>query len=258
MTDKVTLAEPGPPASVRETMIDTVKTVIYAVLIAVGIRTVAFEPFNIPSGSMIPTLLVGDFLFVSKYAYGYSRYSLAFGPDLFDGRVFGSLPERGDVVVFKLPKDNSTDYIKRIIGLPGDRIQLIDGVLHLNGEAVKREKIEDYVVGDILGRQVKVPQYIETLPGGRRHRIIEQNGDQGQYDNTQVYVVPTGHVFGMGDNRDNSTDSRVLTEVGFIPVENMVGRAERLFFSLGNGTRFYEIWRWPSSIRFERLLDPVE
>ncbi|HYC05505.1 MAG TPA: signal peptidase I [Azospirillaceae bacterium] len=236
---------------------ETIRTVVYAVLIALGIRTFAFEPFNIPSGSMIPTLLVGDFVFVSKFTYGYSRHTVALGLPVFDGRIAGSLPERGDVAVFKLPTDNRTDYIKRIIGLPGDRIQVIGGVLHLNGEAVKRERVEDFILTDGFGGARAVPQYLETLPGGRSYRIIEMSGDQGGLDDTPVYVVPEGHVFGMGDNRDNSQDSRVLTLVGFVPVENLVGKAQFLFFSLEEGTRFWEIWEWPFAIRFSRLLDGV-
>src|SRR3954449_2292535 len=156
-------------------LLETVKTVIYAVLIAVVVRTVAYEPFNIPSGSMIPTLLVGDYLFVSKFSYGYSRYTVALGMPLFDGRLFYTKPERGDVAVFKLPRDNKTDYIKRIIGLPGDRIQMINGILNINGEPVKRDRIEDFVTTDQFGRQVRVAQYLETLPNGRKHRIIEES-----------------------------------------------------------------------------------
>ncbi|MFD1625057.1 signal peptidase I [Azospirillum griseum] len=236
--------------------VETVKTVFFAVLIAFGVRTFAFEPFNIPSGSMIPTLLVGDYLFVSKFSYGYSKHTVGFGLPLFDGRVMGSLPERGDVAVFKLPRDNKTDYIKRVIGLPGDSVQVIGGVLHINGQPVKREKIEDYVSTDGLGRTIRTTQYNETLPNGRVHRIIEES-DNGPLDNTPLFKVPDGHLFMMGDNRDNSLDSRVPGQVGFVPVENLVGRAEFLFFSLDEGTRFYEIWRWPVDLRFSRLFSGV-
>jgi signal peptidase I len=235
---------------------ETVKTVLYAVLIAFGVRTFAFEPFNIPSGSMIPTLLVGDYLFVSKFSYGYSKHTVAFGMPLFEGRVLGGLPERGDVAVFKLPRDNKTDYIKRVIGLPGDTIQMIGGVLHINGQPVKREKIEDFVSQDALGRTIHTTQYNETLPNGRVHRIIEES-DNGPLDNTQLYKVPDGHLFMMGDNRDNSLDSRVPGQVGYVPVENLVGRAEFLFFSLDEGTRFFELWRWPVDLRFSRLFSGV-
>jgi len=237
---------------------ETIRTIVFAVLIAFGIRTFAFEPFNIPSGSMIPTLLIGDYLFVSKFSYGYSRHTVAFGFPLFDGRILGGYPERGDVAVFRLPSDNKIDYIKRIVGLPGDRIQVKGGVLHLNGEAVKRERVEDYKVAEMMGQAVMAPQFIETLPNGRSYRIIEMFGDDGQLDETPEYTVPPGHVFAMGDNRDNSQDSRVLHMVGFIPVENMVGKAQFIFFSLEEGTRFWEIWEWPWALRFRRLFDGIE
>jgi signal peptidase I len=235
---------------------ETVKTVLYAVIIAFGVRTFAFEPFNIPSGSMIPTLLIGDYLFVSKFSYGYSKHTVSFGVPLFEGRILGEMPERGDVAVFKLPRDNKTDYIKRVIGLPGDTVQMVGGVLHINGQPVKRERIEDYVTQDALGRELRVPQYIETLPNGRSHRIIEET-ENGPLDNTPVYTVPQDHLFMMGDNRDNSLDSRVPAQVGYVPLENMVGRAEFLFFSLEDGTRFFELWRWPVDLRFSRLFSGV-
>ncbi|MBI3708196.1 MAG: signal peptidase I [Proteobacteria bacterium] len=237
--------------------VEYLKTGVFAVVIALFIRTVAYEPFNIPSGSMIPTLLIGDYLFVSKYAFGYSRYSLPYGVNLFPGRIFFREPERGDVAVFKLPTDNKTDYIKRLIGLPGDRIQVRNGILLINGEAVKRERIEDFeeVRG---GRLVRILQYIETLPNGRRHRILEESGDSGHLDNTPVYAVPPGHYFAMGDNRDNSQDSRVLNAVGYIPAENLVGRAERLFFSHDGTARFWEFWRWPFAMRYGRIATAVE
>jgi len=237
--------------SIRE----TIKTVVYAVLFAVVVRTFLFEPFNIPSGSMIPTLLVGDYLFVSKYSYGYSKHSLPFSLPLFTGRIFESRPERGDVAVFKLPLDNKTDYIKRIIGLPGDRIQMVSGVLHINGQPVKRRRVEDYP-GERPGQR-SVVQYQETLPNGRVHRIIEAQGDFGQWDNTAVYVVPKGHYFAMGDNRDNSLDSRVQNHVGFVPAENLVGRAEFLFFSTNGTARPWEVWKWPFAIRYGRLFDSI-
>lgn len=235
---------------------ETIKTVVYAVVIAFGVRTFAYEPFNIPSGSMIPTLLVGDYLFVSKFSYGYSKYTVAFGAPLFDGRLLYTKPERGDVAVFKLPRDNKTDYIKRIVGLPGDRIQVINGVLHINGEAVKRDRVEDFVTTDQFGRQIRVAQYVETLPNGRQHRIIEES-DSASLDNTPVYVVPEDHFFAMGDNRDNSLDSRVGAMVGFVPVENLVGRAEFLFFSIDDDARFWEFWKWPWAVRFGRIFDGV-
>jgi len=236
-------------------IVETIKTVVYAMLIAVGIRTVAFEPFNIPSGSMIPTLLVGDYLFVSKYSYGYSRFSLPLSPPLFSGRIFGHPPERGDVAVFKLPRDTSVDYIKRIIGLPGDRIQMKGGQLFINGTQVERQADGDYVAdGD--GPKMLLKRYIETLPGGRQHAILKASDDQ-PLDNTQEYKVPDGYVFAMGDNRDNSLDSRVQNAVGFIPLENLVGRAEFLFFSVDATSPWWEVWEWPLEIRWTRLFTGI-
>jgi signal peptidase I len=233
---------------------ETIKTVLYAVVIALIVRTLAYEPFNIPSTSMVPTLLVGDYLFVSKYAYGYSRHSLPVSLPLLRGRLFFSQPERGDIAVFKLPRDDKTDYIKRIIGLPGDRIQLAQGVLHVNGEPVERRRIEDYLADD--GRR-GAAQYIETLPNGRSHRIVEMS-DFGRLDNTGIYTVPEGYYFAMGDNRDNSLDSRVLSEVGYIPAENLVGRAEFLFFSHNGSARLWQIWRWPLAVRYGRMFQAIE
>ncbi|MGE0744286.1 MAG: signal peptidase I [Rhodospirillales bacterium] len=235
---------------------ETVKTVIYAVLIALVIRTVAFEPFNIPSGSMIPSLLIGDYLFVSKYSYGYSRYSMPLGLPLFSGRVFKGEPERGDIAVFKLPSDNKTDYIKRIVGLPGDRIQMKQGRLYINDALVERRRVEDYIETDRFGNVVRTPQYVETLPNGRQHRILEIS-DNGALDNTGVFVVPKNHYFAMGDNRDNSLDSRVLNGVGYVPAENLVGRAEILFFSTNGSASLWEFWKWPGAIRFGRFFQTL-
>ncbi len=236
---------------------ETLRTVIYAVLIALGIRIFAYEPFNIPSGSMIPTLLVGDYLFVSKLSYGYSRYSLPLGLPLFEGRILGDEPERGDVVVFKLPKDNSTDYIKRVVGLPGDTIQVIGGILHINGTPVKRELVGEVTRPDYTGYAVRVHEYIETLPNGVQHRIWEHS-DHDSLDNTPPYEVPAGHYFCMGDNRDSSQDSRVLSAVGFVPYENLVGRAEFLFFSHDGSAHLWEIWKWPWAIRFSRIFNGID
>lgn len=240
---------------------ETLKTLLFAILIALGVRSFAYEPFNIPSGSMIPTLLVGDYLFVSKFAYGYSRYSVPLGDrllgaDFFDGRLFGTPPERGDVVVFKLPTDPSIDYIKRVIGLPGDTIQMRDGRLYINGDMVEREQIEDFRTEDRFGRTVSVTRYIETLPNGVQHPILE-NSDEGFLDDTPVFTVPEDHYFMMGDNRDSSQDSRVQSVVGYVPFENLVGRAEILWFSLDDAG-FFEIWKWPTALRFDRMFTSIE
>jgi signal peptidase I len=233
-------------------VVDTIKTIVYAVLIALVVRTVAYEPFNIPSGSMIPTLLVGDYLFVSKFSYGYSRYSLPFGLPLFSGRIFSHPPERGDVVVFKLPTDNSTDYIKRVIGLPGDRIQMRAGNLYINDQMVPRKRVEDFLYQEDNGTDIPLAQYVETLPNGRKHLIIKM-GDDGPLDNTQIYKVPPNDYFMMGDNRDNSEDSRVLSAVGYVPDQNLVGKAQFIFFSTDGSARLWEIWKWPFAIRYGRL-----
>jgi signal peptidase I len=233
-------------------IVDTIKTIVYAVLIALVVRTVAYEPFNIPSGSMIPTLLVGDYLFVSKFSYGYSRFSLPFGLPLFPGRIFFHSPDRGDIVVFKLPTDNSTDYIKRVIGLPGDTVQMKQGRLYINDNEVPRKPIADYLYQEGDGAVIPMKQYIEMLPNGAQHRIIKI-GDDGPLDNTQEYHVPAGDYFMMGDNRDNSQDSRVLSAVGYVPAENLIGKAQFIFFSTDGSARLWEFWKWPFAIRYNRL-----
>jgi signal peptidase I len=234
---------------------ETVRVIFHALLIALVIRTFLFQPFNIPSGSMKETLLVGDYLFVSKYSYGYSHYSFPFSPPIFSGRIWSGSPERGDVVVFRLPKDDSTDYIKRVIGLPGDRVQMIEGVLHINGEPVKRERIEDFIDND-EGRGTRVRRWRETLPNGVSYTTLDLV-ENGFYDNTPPYMVPAGHFFMMGDNRDNSTDSRVQSQVGYVPLANIVGKAQIIFFSIAEGERAWQVWRWPWAVRWNRLLTIV-
>ena len=238
-------------------ILETIKVVVQALLIALVIRTLLFQPFNIPSGSLIPTLLIGDYLFVSKYTYGYSKHSMPFSPPLFQGRVWAAEPKRGDIAVFKLPSDNSTDYIKRVIGLPGDRIQMIDGVLHINNQPVKRERIADFVTTDAWGRATNAIRYRETLPNGVSHQIIEREGDTGTFDNTPVFAVPAGHFFMMGDNRDNSLDSRDRS-VGYVPFENFVGRAEIIFFSIDEGASAWRIWEWPWTVRWNRMFSTIK
>jgi signal peptidase I len=247
----------------QESVWDVILTIIYALLIALAIRTLAFEPFNIPSGSMTPTLLTGDYVFVSKFSYGYGPYSLPLAPSFLHGRLFGSLPERGDVAVFVNPHTGD-DYIKRIVGLPGDKIQVKNGILYINGEASKRERIDDYLEREPDERYGRVQsvlryQYVETMPNGVKHNILgnftSQPEDALSQDDTGVFEVPADHFFAMGDNRDNSSDSRL--ELGYVPVENLVGRADRRFISLDAGAHLWEIWRWPWSLRFSRFFGPI-
>lgn len=249
---------------------ETVKTVVYALLIAGVFRTLFFQPFWIPSGSMKDTLLIGDFLFVNKMAYGYSKYSCPFAICPISGRLFARDPERGDVIVFRHPV-NGQDFIKRLIGLPGDSIQMIDGHLHINGEPVAVEPIGTFVETYApQGSQAKRPQcenrpvgfggvceksrFIETLPGGRSYHTLNI-ADNGFGDNTKVFVVPEGQYFFMGDNRDNSQDSRYPKStggVGFVPAEYLIGRAERVMFSSAGKSLFY-FWTWRSDRFFKGI-----
>jgi signal peptidase I len=246
-------------------IVETIMTVVYAVAIAVGVRTIAFEPFNIPSGSMIPTLLIGDYLFVSKYSYGYSRYSLPFGLHLFDGRILARAPQRGDVVVFKLPSDNSTDYIKRLIGLPGDHIRMVGGVLNINGQPVQVQATNESADVNCLDFHYHTAVMKETLPNGVEHKITDHFSFGGKQMNTMEYVVPENHYFMMGDDRDCSLDSRFSRElgdsqggVGYVPAENLVGRADLIFFSTDGSAEWWEVWKWPWATRWNRLLTRVK
>ncbi len=239
---------------------ELLKTILWALVIALVIRISLFQPFSIPSGSMKPTLLVGDYLFVSKYSYGYSRYSMPWGPRIFDGRIWSAPVTRGDVAVFKYPADNRTDYIKRIIGLPGDRIQVTNGHLIINGTPVQREfvSIDIDVRFNGNGRRdnVKTKAFRETLPNGVTYLTFDQTSHGGA-DNTRVFIVPPRHYFAMGDNRDNSQDSRA-PNVGFVPEENLVGKAQLIFFSLGENARFWQLWKWPISLRYDRFMQGVD
>jgi signal peptidase I len=245
-----------PPMTAREEWFEFLKTGFIAVLLALVIRTFLLEPFNIPSGSMKPTLEIGDYLFVYKPAYGYSRYSFPFGMAPIKGRILPKEPDRGDVVVFKLPTNPGLDYIKRIIGLPGDTIQVVGGRLYINDKLVPREEVGWRRVDD-GPLYTNMMEYLETLPNGVVHSIYEE-GDSMPLDNTPRYTVPDGHYFLMGDNRDNSQDSRVLSLVGYVPYEKIVGRAEIIFFSTNGTAHLVEFWKWPWTVRYGRLFNRVE
>lgn len=242
-----------------ERIIKEIKGLFWALVFALLIRTFLFQPFNIPSASMYPTLMVGDYIFVTKYSYGFSKYSLPFAPNLFSGRILENRqPTLGEVVVFTNPKDTSMDYIKRLVGLPGDRIQVKQGVLHINGTAVKLEKIEDYTMIDYRTNQlVVISQYVETLPNGKQHTILKSLPlGKGPLDNTEEYVVPAGHYFMMGDNRDDSQDSRVLNKVGYIPADYLIGPAQIIFFS--TEAKWFEFDNWLSGLRLKRLFTAIQ
>ncbi len=248
--------ETGAKASDRSSWWETGKIVIQALAIAMVVRVFLYQPFNIPSGSMKETLLVGDYLFVSKLSYGYSRFSFPFGLHLFSGRIFAAQPERGDVVVFKLPRDESKDYIKRVIGLPGDEIRVENGTLIINGTPVPKVRKGWFTTREEDGIARRVPSFEETLPNGVKYTVLDAE-PHGPFDNVGPYKVPEGHYFMMGDNRDNSTDSRALWGVGYVPFENLVGRAEIIFFSAAvdepDAMRWTSPWTWPFDIRWSRF-----
>ena len=237
--------------------VEVVKTVVYALLIALVLRVLLFQPFTIPSASMEPTLLEGDYIIVSKYSYGWSRNSIPFSPPLFKGRLFERPAERGDVVVFKLPRDGHTDYIKRLIGLPGDRVQMKAGQIYINGVAVPHQA-EAPVKWDVgYGYEREVGRFKEELPGPGGATFTTQDfGPDGEVDNTPVFVVPQGNYFMMGDNRDNSLDSRwpEAIGVGFVPAENLIGRPRLILVSWKGGAEIFKPWTWFLDARPSRFL----
>ena len=244
----------------ENSFIELIKTIGFAVVLVVLVHSLFYKPFHIPSPSMASTLLIGDYLFVAKFPYGYSKYSLPFSPNLFDGRIFSAHPKRGDVVVFRPPRDPNTDWIKRVIGLPGDRVQIIEGILHINGEKAVLELIGERLWRDQFGRSYKSDLYEETLPNGVKHQIMKTDPfGTGRKDNTQEFTVPEGHYFMMGDNRDFSDDSRFI---GYIPQENLVGRADFVFFSTDIPTydekSWWKIWTWPTATRYSRFFKLIE
>ena len=239
----------------KKSFLNNIKSISLAVLVALLIRSFIFEPFNIPSGSMKPNLLVGDFIFVSKYSYGYSKHSLPFSLPIIPKKIFSKIPNRGDIVVFKTPENNTTDYIKRVIALPGDTIQVIDGKIFINDNEILRQKMKDFIDNDknsSIKRKRKYKEYFFN----QEFEVLDLI-DNSIADNTQKFKVPDKHFFVMGDNRDNSQDSRFFNTVGFVPFENLVGKARFIFFSLEN-SRFLEIWKWPNSIRYERIFKKIK
>lgn len=226
------------------------RTLLVAFALALFVRSFFFEPFHIPSSSMKPGLLIGDYIFVSKFSYGYSRYSFPLGLNIFEDRIFESEPKRGDVAVFRLPENPRINYIKRIIGLPGDTIQVRDGVLFINEKEVEKDQ-DGYFREDDFE---PVAQFVETLPNERKITVLDETTTP--QDTTGIYQVPADHYFMMGDNRDNSQDSRFLDHVGYVPKANLIGKANVIFFS--NRKPTWQIWNWPNSIRFNRIFKEIK
>ncbi|MEI9964082.1 MAG: signal peptidase I [Caulobacteraceae bacterium] len=229
---------------------ETVKTVLAGLAIFLVLRIFLFQPFSIPSGSMEPNVLPGDYVIISKFSYGFSRFSIPLSPPLFHGRIMDRAPHRGDIVVFKLPRDGKTDYIKRLIGLPGDRIQMKQGVVWLNGKPLPRQEGAPGVETTSDGFARPVERFRETLPGGKSYDTNDY-GPDGEVDNTGVYVVPPHEYFMMGDNRDNSADSRYPAEigVGYVPEENLVGKADVVLLSWKDGASIFKPWTWLLNLR---------
>lgn len=230
-----------------------IKTILVAVIIAIIFRSFFIQPFSIPTQSMVPTLQVGDYLFVQKWTYGYSRSSFPFRPAIFEGRIWGDAPERGDIAVFKAHHANYIDFIKRVIGLPGDRIQMRNGQLYINDQPVERKRISNFEYWQQRdGAEFPVARYVETLPNGVSYEVLDLTNANAS-DNTPIFIVPEGHYFMMGDNRDNSADSRYITGLGFVPAEDLVGKAVYRWISVKQGGAFWQVWDWRPERMFESL-----
>ena len=239
--------------TLKSRVLEFTKTIVIAGSIALIIRTFLFEIFYIPTPSLVPSGLVGDYLFVSKSSYGFSQHSFPFSMKFFEGRIMDTVkPKQGDIAVFRVPHDPGTFYVKRVIGTAGDQIQMVQGILHVNGKPVELRQIEDYIDKDRDGNVRNVAQYIETLPNGVQHKIImSKQFGVSKWDNTEIFEVPKGHYFMMGDNRQNSWDSRDPDHLGFIPEVFMVGKAHRIFFS--TEAKLWQVWRWFTAVRYERI-----
>ena len=240
----------------KNSVIENIKTLFYAFLIAIFIRSLIIQPFYIPSSSMEPNLLVGDRIFVTKYTYGYSKHSFPFSLPIIDGRIIESKPERGDVVVFKTPADNRTDYIKRLVGLPGDQIQFIDANLYINNNEILKSIISKNDIIYCGKKTIKVHTFEESLPNGKKYISVYLKNYT--YQNSDKFIVPEDHYFFLGDNRDCSKDSRFLSSVGYVHKDNLVGKAQFIFFSsdksIGN---IFSFWKWSRSIRFDRFFKKI-
>lgn len=241
----------GQSSELRETIV----VIVEALLIALVFRTFLYQPFSIPTASMQSTLMIGDYVLASKYSWGYGRYSFPLGIVPIKGRLFGREPNRGDIAVFK-PVPQRDPYIKRIVGMPGDRIQMIGGVLNINGVPVKRKEVGKGTDTDSYGITVPVTIYRETLPNGVEHTIHEI-ADNMPLDNTSEFNVPAGHYFMMGDNRDRSQDSRVLSAVGYVPAGNLIGKGEARFFSIKDNIPPWQIWQWPANVQWDRMFQSI-
>ena len=260
MSDNVQTIDMPKKHSAMAEFFEIIKTVVYALLIALFLRVIFFQPYTIPSASMEPNLYEGDYIIVSKFTYGYSRFSMPLSPPLFTGRIFEKQAHRGDIVVFKLPHDHHFDYIKRVIGLPGDRIQMKQGLLYLNGVQVPRVKVDTVKEDTGYGYVRDVTRYRETLPGGKTY-LTDDFSTDGDLDNTDVYIVPEHHYFMMGDNRDNSLDSRVSPEaggVGFVPAENFEGKAQIILLSWKKGASILKPWTWVLNLQPSRFFNLLQ